>query len=101
MRFGHAAVIVHGEMGSTKVKARIMEEGEIVGKPGLGKFIPRRLQNARQGQFGWKIPTAFCVEQRLRPGYRESRTSLWQQQVQCSPRGRTGATPLPHRRRSG
>jgi len=25
----------------------IMEEGEIVGKPGLGKFIPRRLQNTR------------------------------------------------------
>jgi len=26
MRFGHAAVIVHGEMGSTKAKARIMRE---------------------------------------------------------------------------
>ena len=29
MRFGHAAVIVHGEMGSTKVKARIMREAGI------------------------------------------------------------------------
>ncbi|MEA1963808.1 MAG: succinate--CoA ligase subunit alpha [Candidatus Aerophobetes bacterium] len=29
MRFGHAAVIVHGEMGSTKIKARIMREAGI------------------------------------------------------------------------
>lgn len=29
MRFGHAAVIVHGEMGSTKVKVRIMREAGI------------------------------------------------------------------------